>query len=231
VIELAVFDLAGTTVSDGDAVNRSFQATLKKWGIEADSASVNAVMGLPKPEAIRILLEAHDRPQGITSTPETVAAIHADFTARMCDYYANYPAVCEIPGATQVFTTLRRAGIKVALTTGFFRAIADVVLARMGWNAPTVIDADLTSDEVPRGRPYPDMIHHLMAHFGISDATKVAKIGDTKVDLEEGTIAGCGFVIGVTTGAFSREQLLKYPHTHILESIAEVPALLLARTY
>jgi hypothetical protein len=35
-------------------------------------------------------------------------------------------------------------------------------------------------------------------------------------------------VIGVMTGSFSREQLQACPHSHILESVAEVPALLLA---
>jgi phosphonatase-like hydrolase len=226
VIELAVFDMAGTTVYDGDAVNTSFRATLAKWEIEADSAAVNSVMGLPKPEAIRILLEAFGGAR-LSPTPENIDAVHAGFTARMRDYYAHDPAVREVPGAAEVFAKLRSAGIKVALTTGFFRPIAEVVLTRLGWSAPAVIDADLTSDEVPRGRPYPDMIQHLMARLGVSDASKVAKIGDTQADLEEGTNAGCAFVIGVTTGAYTREQLRIYPHTHIVESVADLPELLL----
>ena len=228
MIELAVFDMAGTTVYDGDAVNTSFRATLAKWKIEADPAAVNAVMGLPKPEAIRILLNAFGGSRGMAPSPENIDAVHADFTARMRDYYARDPAVHEIPGAAEAFATLRRAGIKIALTTGFFRPIAEVLLARLGWSVPAVIDADLTSDEVPRGRPYPDMIQHLMGRFGITDASKVAKIGDTQADLEEGTNAGCRLVIGVTTGAYTREQLQNYPHTHIVHSVVDVPALLLA---
>lgn len=226
MIELAVFDLAGTTVYDGDAVNTSFRATLATRGIEADPAVVNTVMGLPKPEAIRILLEQFGRPRGLPPTDENIDAIHDEFTRRMCDYYASDPGVREIPGAAAVFAELRRAGIKVALTTGFFRTITDVLLNRLGWHCPAVIDAVLTSDEVPRGRPYPDMIQHLMARFGITDASRVVKVGDTKADLEEGTNAGCGWVIGVTTGAYTRQQLEAYPHTHIVETVASVPALL-----
>jgi phosphonatase-like hydrolase len=228
MIELVVFDMAGTTVYDGDAVNASFRATLATWGIEADPAFVNTVMGLPKPEAIRFLLERHGEQRSGIPTPEQIDAIHEDFTKRMCDYYATDPAVREIPGAAAVFATLRRAGIKVALNTGFFRPIADVLLARLGWRSPDVIDADVTSDAVRRGRPHPDMIQHLMARLGIQDARRVAKVGDTKVDLEEGTNAGCALVIGVTTGSFTREQLEACPHTHILESVVEVPALVLA---
>jgi phosphonatase-like hydrolase len=228
MIELVVFDLAGTTVHDGDAVNATFRATLAAWGLEADMAMVNTVMGLPKPDAIHILLEYVGRPRGITPTAENVHAIHEDFTSRMCNYYAADPSVREIPGAAATFAALRRADIKVSLNTGFFRPITEVLLKRLAWRSPAVIDADVTSDEVPRGRPHPDMIHHLMKRLGVHDPSRVAKVGDTRADLEEGTNAGCALVIGVTSGSYSREQLQACPHTHILESVAEVPALLLA---
>ncbi|MHB1423967.1 MAG: phosphonatase-like hydrolase [Gemmataceae bacterium] len=226
MIELVVFDLAGTTVYDGDAVNSCFRAALAARGVQADPAVVNTVMGLHKPEAIRILLERFGRPHGASPSPEQVKAIHEDFTCRMRDYYADDPAVREIPGASASFAALRRAGIKVALNTGFSRSIADVLLARLGWRSPMVIDADVTSDEVPRGRPHPDMIRHLMTRLRVQDPSRIAKVGDTKADLEEGSNAGCGLVIGVATGSFSRTQLQACPHTHILESVAEVPALL-----
>jgi phosphonatase-like hydrolase len=230
MIELVVFDMAGTTVYDGDAVNAAFRATLAAWGIEADPAVVNTVMGLPKPEAIRVLLEQFGRPRGVAPSADHLDAIHEDFTSRMRNFYATDPAVREIPGATAAFAALRRAGIKVALNTGFFRPIAEVLLARLGWASPAVIDADVTSDEVPRGRPHPDMIRHLMAGLGIPDPRRVAKVGDTRADLEEGANAGCGLVIGVTTGSFSREQLQACPHSHIVGSVVEVPALLLPGT-
>jgi phosphonatase-like hydrolase len=226
MIDLVVFDLAGTTVYDGDAVSASFRQSLAVRDIEADPAAIAAVMGLPKPEAIRILLEQFGASRGVDPTPENIDAIHEEFTRRMCDYYANDPAVREIPGATAVFAQLRRAGIKVVLNTGFFRRITAVLLERLGWRVPEVVDATVTSDEVPRGRPHPDMIHELMAKLGVRNASRVAKVGDTKVDLEEGTSAGCGLVIGVTTGSFSRQELLKYPHTHIVDSIVDVPKIL-----
>ena len=221
MIELVVFDMAGTTVHDGDAVNASFRAALMAVGIAVDPAIVNTVMGLPKPEAIRILL-AHS---GRSLAEAEVQAIHDDFVRRMSHYYEVDPSVREVPGAAAVFAALRQKGIKVALNTGFSRAIANVLLGRLGWHCPTVIDAVVTSDEVPRGRPHPDMIQHLMARLGIRDAGRVAKVGDTKADLEEGINAGCGLVIGVTSGSFTRQQLQVCPHSHIVETVAEVPEL------
>ncbi len=224
MIELAVFDMAGTTVYDGDAVNSAFRVAMAGAGITADPAFVATVMGLPKPEAIGILLKKAGRGEA------EVAAIHDDFVRRMREYYANDTSVREIPGAEAAFEELRRAGVKVALNTGFSRAITDVLLERLGWAVPGVIDAVITSDEVPHGRPHPDMIRALMAKLGVTDARRVAKVGDTRADLEEGTNAGCGLVVGVTSGAFTREQLLPHPHTHIVGSVTEVPALVLGVT-
>jgi phosphonatase-like hydrolase len=224
MIELVVLDMAGTTVYDGDAVNASFRAALAAAGIAADPAVVNTVMGLSKPEAIRILLEQ----DGPRPPMEKIHAIHEDFVRRMRDYYASDPTVREVPGARAAFDALRHAGIKVALNTGFNRTVAEVLLARLDWRVPAVIDACVASDEVPRGRPHPDMIRLLMARLGIEDVRRVAKVGDTRADLEEGANAGCSLVIGVTSGSFTREQLQAYPHSHIVESVADVPALVLS---
>ncbi|MBN9517161.1 phosphonatase-like hydrolase [bacterium] len=224
MIELVVFDIAGTTVYDGDAVNASFRAALAAHGVTADPAVIDSVMGYHKPEAIRVILEQLGRP----ATPADVDPVHTDFVERMKRYYATDPAVREIPGAAAAFVRLKAAGVKVALDTGFGRAITDAVLKRLGWDAPGVLDATICSDEVERGRPHPDMIRALMARLGLADPKTVAKVGDTAVDMDEGTNAGCGLVIGVTTGAYTREQLVARPHTHVVPSVAAVPDLVLA---
>jgi phosphonatase-like hydrolase len=222
MIDLVVFDMAGTTVQDGNAVQVCLRAALAAAGVEAEPAAVDAVMGLPKPQAIRLLLDRY-------GSFAPVDPIHDDFTSRMQRFYASDPAVREVAGAAAAFAVLRRTGVKVALDTGFFRPIVNVLLGRLGWHAPDVIDADVTSDEVARGRPHPDMILHLMARLGVADPRRVAKVGDTQADMEEGTNAGCGLVIGVLTGSSSREQLQAWPHTHIVASVADVPALALDR--
>jgi phosphonatase-like hydrolase len=222
MVDLVVFDMAGTTVFDGDAVNATFRDTLAAWHLVLPPAVIDSVMGLPKPQAVRILLTHAGRP----TTDAEVDALHAAFTERMIGYYRTAPDVREVPGAAAVFADLRAKGVKVALDTGFFRPIAGVLLDRLGWTAPAVVDATVTSDEVPNGRPHPDMIVHLMRQLGVTDPGRVAKVGDTQADMEQGTNAGCRFVVGVTTGSSTREQLERWPHTHVVTSVADVPALL-----
>ena len=101
-------------------------------------------------------------------------------------------------GASEVFRSSGGRGSGSRSNTGFDRAITDVILDRLGWTGEGLIDATIASDEVARGRPHPDMIRELMRRRGVAEAARVAKVGDTPADLEEGTNAGCGLVIGVT---------------------------------
>ena|SRR5579872_1256461 len=219
-VELVVFDMAGTTVYDGDAVHRCLQAALEAAGVRVTRDQVNAVMGLPKPIAIRSLLEEE---RAVSGTEEAVPGIYADFQARMLAHYRTSADVREIEGASDTFRRLRRAGVKIALDTGFSRPIADAVIERMGWERAGLLDASVTSDEVVNGRPHPDMILRAMERTGVTDARRVAKVGDTPADLQQGQAAGCGWIIGVTEGSHTREQLLAYPHTALIATIAQLP--------
>jgi phosphonatase-like hydrolase len=222
-VQLVVFDLAGTTVHDGDSVNCCIRAALSAVGLAVAPAEVNAVMGLPKPEALAILLRRHARDAALT---DRLDALHRDFVARSIAFYRNDPSVHEVRGTALVFEVLQRAGIRIALNTGFSRPITRVILDRLGWSASSLIDATICSDEVPRGRPHPDMIRALMERLNLADARRVAKVGDTPADLEEGHNAGCGLIIGVACGTHTREELAPYPHTHLVETVADVPGLL-----
>jgi phosphonatase-like hydrolase len=222
-IELVVFDMAGTTVNDDDSVNRCLRSSLAAAGLSVTVAQVNAVMGLPKPNAIASLIEQSGSRNELS---HQVDAIHDDFVSRSIAFYRDDPSVYEVPGAARVFEVLKRSGVRIALNTGFNRSIARVVLERLGWSQSTTIDATICSDEVRRGRPHPDMIQTLMARFGVGDAKRVAKVGDTPVDLLEGENAGCGLVVGVTGGTHSRRELEPYPHTNLIDTIADFPGLL-----
>jgi phosphonatase-like hydrolase len=144
----------------------------------------------------------------------------------MLHFYRTDPSVAPMPGAPECFAELRRRGVRVALDTGFSRAIVDVILQRLGWDAPGFLDATVASDEVPRGRPHPDLLFEAMRRTGVATASQVAKVGDTPSDLQEGAAAGCRLVIGVTNGTHTREQLAAHSPTHLIGSLAELPALL-----
>src|SRR5204863_826165 len=97
----------------------------------------------------------------------------------------------------------------------------------LGWNAGSLLDATVASDEVEHGRPHADLVIRAMSLTGVTEPKKVAKVGDTPSDLQEGHAAGCGLVVGVTNGTHTREELLAHFHTHLISSLRELPALVL----
>ncbi|MBS1532522.1 MAG: HAD hydrolase-like protein [Bacteroidetes bacterium] len=223
-IKLVVFDIAGTTIQDEIGVMEAFRLTLKKHGYDVPINEVAAVMGYKKIEAIKILLE-NNEPDKSGITPERIDTIHTDFVNHMISFYRNSPAIEAFPHAEDTFAKLHEHGIKVGLNTGFTRAIADTIINRLQWREKGLIDYLIASDEVEDGRPHPYMIRRMMEEFRISDPSEVAKVGDTEVDVREGQNAGCKYVIGITTGSFTREELEPYHPTHIIDDIAEVIAI------
>jgi phosphonatase-like hydrolase len=113
-------------------------------------------------------------------------------------------------------------GVKIFVDTGFDRVTTSALLARVKWIDQGLIDGSVTSDEVAHGRPHPDMIFKAMQIAGVREAGKVAKVGDTQSDMLEGTRAGCRWVIGVTSGAYTKTDLEKEPHTHLVEQVPEI---------
>ncbi|HEX5171808.1 MAG TPA: HAD hydrolase-like protein [Cyclobacteriaceae bacterium] len=219
--DLVIFDLAGTTVKDNNDVPRILQRTLAKFDTYITLDEAIDVMGISKPVAIQKLLEKYNDDL-ITITSDGIDAIHKVFVEDMIDFYKNDASIGEKDGVSGTFEILRKNNIKVAVDTGFDRQITDVLLERLRWKKDKLIDFSITSDEVLRGRPFPDMIFKALEHFSINDPACVAKVGDTPVDLQEGSAAGCGLVIGVTSGAFPREVLELEKHTHLISAIPEI---------
>lgn len=218
-IELIVFDLAGTTVRDNKDVHRMLKNAMNVFGISISIDEANAVMGIPKPIAIKQLLEVKNYPD---ISPELIHHIHVEFVEQMIEFYQKDASVGEKEGVSNTFKVLKERGVKIVVDTGFDRQITDPLLTRLGWKRDMLIDTSVTSDEVEHGRPFPDLIFKAMQLTGVTDVKKVVKVGDTPSDLQEGTNAGCQFVIGITSGAFSRLQLEVEPHTHLVDQVPDV---------
>lgn len=220
---LAVFDVAGTTVLDGDAV---ISALLDVVGpvVPLTIADVAAVMGLPKPVAIKALLVAHGVPDD-DDLPRLVGTLFAEFKGRLLERYREPGVLTPVPGALEVFSALREGGVRVVLDTGFSRDVLDTVMDALGWHDGATVDLTVASDEVLRGRPHPDMIARAMALCGVLDPADVVKVGDTPADITEGLAAGCGLVVGVTYGTHDERQLAA-PGVEIIDRLPDLLSLM-----
>ncbi len=219
---MVVFDMAGTTVFDEDnAVASCLRDALVAAGCPITLEAVDPVMGMPKPLAVRELLA---QSRGEAPTDSEVERVHADFQRRIIDHYRTGPSVKEIDGASDLFSSLRKAGVRVALDTGFDRATANTIIERLGWGGG-LIDDSVTSDEVANGRPHADMIEVLMQRAGIDDPAQVVKVGDSISDIEQGLNARCGCVVAIagrrTSGAEDR-----FEGVRVIDHIGRLPEVL-----
>jgi phosphonatase-like hydrolase len=150
--------------------------------------------------------------------------MYARFRDQLAKAYADHPPQ-PIAGVPEALAALRAAGTKVALTTGFSRDVVDPLLAGLGW-ADGVVDAIVCSDDVPAGRPAPFLVFRAMERTGVTDVRRVLVAGDTAADLQSGANAGAALVVGVGSGAVPLDVLRDEPHTHLVASVADLPALL-----
>jgi len=220
--KMVVFDMAGTTVEDNDNVHQSLINAMDSKGYKITREDANRVMGYPKPVAIDTLLKEKFKVNSESERAALVEKIHSHFLLDMIHHYRYNPDVKAMPNVEFVFDALRKRGIKVVIDTGFSRDIADAIIDRLKWKENNLIDYSVTSDEVKHGRPYPDMIQKAMAEFKITDPAEVTKVGDTPSDMMEGMNAKCGNVIGVTWGAYKREELEMEKSTHLVDDLVEV---------
>ncbi|MDI9899964.1 phosphonatase-like hydrolase [Rhodococcus sp. IEGM 1409] len=219
-ITLAVLDMAGTTVADDGLVLRAFAAAAEAGGLPAEGPEADAArqyvldtMGQSKIVVFRAIFGDEDRAQAANAAFETTY-----------DSLIDEGLAEPIPGAEKAITTLREAGIKVALTTGFSRSTQDKLLVTLGWE--TLADLTLSPAEAGRGRPFPDLILTALLKLSIDDVHQIAVLGDTSNDVLSGIRSGASIVAGTLTGAHDEQQLREAGATHIVPSVTEFTELL-----
>ncbi len=220
-IQLAVVDMAGTTVADDGLVLAAFDAAataagLAESGAERDEARryVIDTMGQSKITVFRALF----------GTEELAQHANAEFE-RTYAALIDEGKAAPIDGAAQAITRLREAGIRVALSTGFSGTTQEKLLAALGWQS--LADLVIAPGDGVRGRPYPDLILTALMRLGIDSVVNVAVLGDTSSDVESALRAGASIAAGTLTGAHDERQLRNAGATHVVASVTEFADLIL----
>ena len=222
-IQLAVIDMAGTTVADDGLVVSSFDTAATAVGLptegdERENARkyVLDTMGQSKIVVFRALFGSDERAQRAN------AAFEDAYAAEIANGKAQ-----PIDGAAEAITRLRNSGVKVALTTGFSGVTQEKLLAALGWR--DVADLVLAPGDGVRGRPYPDLILSALMRLGVDGVGNVAALGDTSNDVDSAVRAGCSIAAGTLTGAHDEERLRAAGATHVVPSVTEFTDLILDR--
>jgi pyrophosphatase PpaX len=122
-------------------------------------------------------------------------------------------------GIVPVIETLHRAGYPMALVTSKSDWLAQRALDHVGLTAaiPVVVGADSCDNH----KPHPEPVERALAILGAT-AQNAVFVGDSPHDVEAGRAAGV-FTIGVTWGAFSREEMERSGADVVLHAVSELP--------
>lgn len=221
-IQVAVLDMAGTTVADDGLVVRAFEAAASAAGLPAE--------GPEREQARRYVLDTMGQSKivvfrALFGTEERVQRANAEFERAYAELIDNGHAT-PIDGAADAITDLRAAGIKVALTTGFSGTTQDKLLAALGWQH--LADLALAPGGGIRSRPYPDLVLTALMRLDADGVGNVAVLGDTSTDVDSALRAGAAIAAGTLTGAHSEEELRAAGATHVVGSVVDFADLLLA---
>ena len=228
-IECIIMDWAGTAVDYGCfAPVAAFIESFNVIGTPVTAAETRAHMGLTKVEEIRALFNI-DRVRnefqekyGRSYAEEDILARYADFQRVLFASLEDYAT--PIPGVVETISGLRAQGIKIGSTTGYTRAMMDVVLpaaAARGY----VVDNCVTPDGLPAGRPAPYMIYKNMTELAVPSVDCVVKVGDTIADIKEGVnakVCSVGVVLGSNEMALTEAETKAMPAAELEARIAEV---------
>jgi phosphonatase-like hydrolase len=217
-IRLVVLDVGGTIVEERGDVPEALSGAFAKRGINVSPAEINQWRGAAKREVVRhFVTQRMKLPDA--ERDKLIEAVYTDFSARIID---SYKTVKGIPGAEDAFRAMQKMGLTLATSTGFDEPITSSIMTRLGWKRYFV--AQITSDDVVHGRPSPYMLFHAMEAARVDSVSQVIAVGDTPLDLQAGVNGGMRGVVGVLSGVGTRKTM--EPHTDLIESVAELPALL-----
>jgi len=220
-ITLACCGLIGTLVPDEGLIERCFAEAIATQGVVSGTsafarrmAQVHQARGQEPGDVLRLLFPDNEA---------RAQAAQLAFDRALRDALRRV-VIQALPGAIQVLDQLREAGCHVAVLTSLPRKVADAVIDAAGLRR--CIDIVLSAQDVPRGFPAPDLVLSAVLQSGTEAVADVAVIHGTGAGVDSGRRAGASIVAGVLTGPHSAARLRAAGATHILGSIADLPALL-----
>jgi len=193
-VKAVVLDWAGTAVDFGSfAPTAVFLRLFESQNVAITAKDARSGMGLMKKDHLRTILSqptvaaAWQVAHGASATEADIDNLFENFVPMQLQVLKEYAD--PIPGTLDVVGELKKRGIKVGSTTGYIRAMMDI-LAPVATAKGYSPDCIVCPDDVPAGRPYPWMCYQNAMKLGVYPMEAMVKVGDTLVDVEEGLNAG-----------------------------------------
>jgi HAD superfamily hydrolase (TIGR01509 family) len=177
VIEAVVFDLDGVLLQSEEVWDEVREAYVRERGGRYDAEVQRAMMGMSSPEWSRYLHES-------AGVPDEPAAINEEVVRRMLASYREHLPL--LPGAADAVRRVR-ARYPLAVASSSNRPVIDAVLELSGLK--DCFRATVSSEEVARGKPAPDVYVEAAQRLGVP-AGRCAAVEDSHGGIRSAKAAG-----------------------------------------
>ena len=209
-LDAVVFDMDGVLVDTEHLWDEVREELTDEWGGRYTPEAQQAMMGMSSHEWSRYL---HDT-VGLRAPPEV---INAEVVTRMlARYEVDLPVV---PGAVEAVRRLRDDGFALAVASSSNRELIDAVLGRLGL-AP-LFAATVSSEEVDRGKPAPDVYLEAARRLGVEPRRCVA-VEDSASGIRAASSAGMR-VFALPNRHFPPDAVALGLAAHVVEDMHELP--------
>lgn len=173
-----VFDLDGVIVDTEHVWDEVREELTRDWGGRYTPDAQRAMMGMSSIEWSQYM---HD----VVGLPQPPGEISAEVVRRLLVRYAvDLPL---LPGAVATVRALHAAGLPLAVASSSNRPLIDAVLRTAG--IADAFSATVSSEEVPRGKPSPDVYLEAARRLGVEPTDCVA-VEDSTAGIRAAHAAG-----------------------------------------
>jgi HAD superfamily hydrolase (TIGR01509 family) len=208
VTEAVVFDLDGVIVDSEQVWDDVRQIYTREVGGTFTAEATRAMMGMSSPEWSRYMAES----LGVPGTPEQ---INADIVQRMLERYGAAPPL--IPGAVDAVARIATRW-PLAIASSSNAELIEIVLRVAGIDS--LFRAAVSSEEVARGKPAPDVYVEAARRLGVEPA-RCGAVEDSHAGIRSAKGSGM-WVVAVPNPHFPPDDGALALADVVLGSIAEL---------
>jgi HAD superfamily hydrolase (TIGR01509 family) len=208
-----IFDMDGVLVDTEHLWDAVRAELISDWGGSDSGGAQVAMMGMSSPEWSLYLSD-------VVGIPGSPAEINTEVVRRLLALYAvDLPVV---PGAIETVETLARHGIPLAVASSSNREIIDSVLTELAISERFAVT--VSSEEVGRGKPAPDVYLEAARRLGVDPVACVA-VEDSSNGIRAAHAAGMRVAAYPNQHYAPAEEALALAF-HVLVGLSELPSVI-----
>jgi phosphoglycolate phosphatase len=209
-LKCAIFDLDGTLMNAYPAVAQSVNYTMSQMGLPSiPSGTIKRTVGWGE----RHLLEAFVGQAKVEKALKIYRRHHRK---------ALVQGTKLLPGAKSILKYLKRKQCHIAVASNRPIQFSRIAVRHLG--ITEYLDYMLCGDQVPRPKPYPDMLLKILECFGLI-ACEALYIGDMSIDIQAGHKARIK-TVAVATGSCTKEELGKESPYRTIDRMTQLVAVI-----